>query len=142
MVTPFIYYKKGFKYQSTRSRGIYTKIEGLLIETDYCTLDMNGILTVYPKYCWDGASRFPDTKWIMRGAFFHDVLYQLIREEVLDREYKEAADKLLERCCIEDRGIIPEWAMKIIARCVYQAVKYAGRAAAHPNRKRRELVAP
>ena len=132
----YIYYKKGFKYQSTRERRIQTHILGYEIETDYCKLDKSGLLIVFPKYAWDGASKFPDFKWIMLGAFFHDVGYQMIREGVIPRETKMLWDGLLGRCCIDSGAYV--W----VARSVVKAVGKFGKAAAHPNNRRRELCAP
>lgn len=131
-----VYYKKGYKYQSTREFTIQTEFVGQLIETDFCRIDESGLLTVFAKYCHDGATGFPDFGWIFRGAFVHDVGYQLIRSGAMPRECRLKWDALLGQCCIEDG------AYRWVAASVEKTVNKVGKAAAHPNNRRRELCAP
>jgi hypothetical protein len=132
-----IYYKKGYKYQSSRQRQIMTEFRPESeIKTIYGRLETNGLLTAFPRYAWDGASGCPDFEWIMRGSFWHDLGYQMIREGVMPPESKTEWDALLKKCCLEDG------AWKWQASLVEKAVKKFGKAAAHPNNRRRELCAP
>ena len=58
----------------------------------------DGVLIIQPKYAWDGASGPTlDTKNTMTPSLVHDAFYQLIREEVLPRKYKENADRIFYR---------------------------------------------
>ena len=56
----------------------------------YCD---NGVLTIAKGYSWDGASGptwdSPDT---LTPSLVHDVLYQAIREGVLDKKFRFEAD--------------------------------------------------
>lgn len=60
-------------------------------------------LELFEGYASDGPSGLTfDTKNAMRGAFGHDGLYQAIREGLLPRSLKVAADNFLRDQCIED----------------------------------------
>lgn len=88
-------------------------------------------------YAWDGPSGPTiDARNLMRGSLIHDALYQLIREGYLPQEYRNAADLLLKRLCIED-GM-----NKIKAWLIYQAVSKFANYAAQPHYKKQTLTAP
>jgi len=82
----------------------------------------DGILSIYPRYAWDGPSGPTfDTKTFMRGSLFHDALCQLIGEGLLDKKYRKYADRLLRQICLEDgMNTIRAW-------YVYQAVRFYSR---------------
>ena len=76
-------------------------------------------------YCWDGPSGpTVDTENFMRGSLIHDALYQLMREYPDLRTYRNGADRLLQRICIED-GM-----SRMRAALVYWGVKTWGKRAA------------
>jgi hypothetical protein len=131
-----IKYKSGFKYQVSRVASVQTTILGYDVKSQYYTLTEDGVLTALVGYAWDGASKCPDFRSIMRGSLFHDILYQMFRSEELPRHFKGTADGLLKRLCIED-GM---W--KLFAELVYEAVEKFGAPATHPNHKKREYTAP
>lgn len=99
------------------------------IDTDFIRLTTSGDLTVKRLYAWDGPSGISiDTKDFMRGSLVHDALYQLMRGEYLDyRIYRDAADRLLQRMCIEDG--MPSWR----AWYVYKGVSWFGEEYARPS---------
>ncbi len=105
MKKPFIKYRGGYKYQLAEE---YSVQVGIFPENDITTnfidLNSNGALVIKKWYAWDGPSGPTiDTLNFMRGSLVHDALYQLMRNESLDREeYRIVADRELKRICIED----------------------------------------
>ncbi len=91
-------------------------------------LDPNGLLTIKKGYAWDGPSGPTiDTPNFMRGSLVHDVLYQLMREELIPQEHREYADKLLHQICLEDgMSALRAWV-------VYQGVRLGGASSAAPD---------
>lgn len=133
----YIRYCAGYKYQLTRNYTIRIPITGHKFEAKYFALNVDGTMTIMAGYAWDGPSGPTlDTKSFMRGSLIHDVLYQAMRLELLDRSYREIADKILRDICIED-GM---WRWR--ANIVYRSVRLWAAPAAHPDCKRRELTAP
>ncbi len=112
-------YKKGYKYLLTATETVYLpELLGQRATHPFILLNYDGELIVKKYYAWDGASGPAiDTKTFMRGSLIHDALYQLMREGLLDRSFRDAADHILRRICIKD-GM---W--KIRANWVYWAVK-------------------
>jgi len=70
---------------------------------------INGTLEVYDEYAWDGATGIPDNPDNMESSCFHDALYQLMREGLLDRKYKDVADRLFRDVSIA-HGMPKNWA--------------------------------
>lgn len=59
-------------------------------------------LTIHPGYAWDGPSGpAVDTPAFMLPSLVHDVLYQMIREGLINRSYKKYADKEMRRLAKE-----------------------------------------
>ena len=99
-----IKYKDGYKYvlaeEYTDQIPVYPEIS---IYSQFITLTEAGILTIRAGYAWDGASGPTiDTASSMRGALIHDALYQLMREELLQRSWRQKADEVLRDTCIAD----------------------------------------
>ena len=94
------------------------------VETNlgFAKMAADGLLTLKRGYAWDGATRAPDTKSILRGSLVHDGLYQLISTGLIDRSHKDAADRLLQKICRDDGMSRPA------AWVVYQAVRRFRRA--------------
>lgn len=134
-----IAYKGGYKYQLTEQYTVTIPIipEGA-IETDYISLDMNGLLIIKKGYAWDGPSGLaPDTRNFMRASLVHDALYQLMRYQVLDRtQYRKRSDKLLQTMCKEDEM------NPIFAWFAYILVRIGGDQAAHYENKKKVIRAP
>ena len=73
------------------------------LKTPFIALDVNGLLTVYRGYSWDGPSGLTiTTKSFMRGSLVHDALYQLIRLGLLPSKERANADELLQKICQDD----------------------------------------
>lgn len=126
-----IKYRDGYKYQLAEP---YKLFIGILpaseIVGDFYQLGIDGILTIWKGYCWDGPSGPAiDSKNFMRGSLIHDVLYQMIRDEQLPDSYREEADKILDKICKED-------GMSWLRRAwVYRALRWFGGSAAHEPKK-------
>lgn len=102
-----IRYKKArvFKYTLTEDYVIGVNIHPpFVIMTDFIQLTPAGQMTIKKGYSWDGCSGpTHDDSTNQRGGLVHDALYQLFREEELDRvEYRAEADRLLRMICGED----------------------------------------
>lgn len=99
-----IKYRSGYKYVLLEADPFQLDIRpSHQIETDYASLDINGILIVKPKYAWDGCSGpTRDDNTNMQGGLVHDVLCQFMREGLLPKSYRKAVNEELKRICIED----------------------------------------
>ena len=136
-----IEYKKGYKYQIVDG---YTTTIPMRPATDlrspsgYIELSQAGVLKIKKEYAWDGPSGPTiDTLDFMRGSLVHDALYQLMRENLLDKdEDRDAADRLLQQMCRDD-GM---WVLR--AWWVYIGLKFFGDPAADPANKRPVTKAP
>ncbi len=134
-----IAYKDGYKYQLKETYSLTIDIRPpAAIDTEYVDLDENGKLTLQAGYAWDGPSGPTiDTLDFMRGSLVHDALYQLMRENLLDRRvYREPADRILQNLCKEDgMSALRAWG-------VYQAVRLFADPAADPASDRPLTRAP
>ena len=107
---------RNWKYELLVSEAAEVQISET-VETEYLTLS-DEFLLVKAHYAWDGPSGPTfDRSENMRASLFHDALCQLIGEGLLDKKYREYADKLFRQHCLED-GMKP-W----VAWCYYQAVR-------------------
>ena len=100
-----IAYKSGYKYQLDKEYSVALDITPKEdIHMDYIEYTTDGVMTIKKGYAWDGPSGITfDTLNFMRGSLVHDVFYQLMRNNKLEREqYKEPADRLLQSMCKED----------------------------------------
>ena len=124
-----IKYQKGYKYRLFEQRIHRVNIQPEKpIATEYITLSQGGILAIKKGYAWDGASGPTwDDKTNMRGSLVHDALYQLMRLDLLPQSCKEAADREMQRICIED-GM---W--QIRAWYYYQGVRHFARKFCSPG---------
>lgn len=97
---------KKYKYELTKDIAFKIPKPKILkvIDSEYFSYDsINGILYIFKGYQWDGASGPAiDTQNFMRGSLLHDCLYQLMRENFIDKKYRKTADKLLVKICRED----------------------------------------
>ena len=134
-----ISYKKGYKYQL--SEPYKTKINikpNQHIPFTYIELTTEGNLNIKKDYAWDGPSGPTiDTLNFMRGSLVHDALYQLMREEFLDKkEHRQSADRLLKRMCKDDgMNALRAW-------WVYIGVRLGGSSSADPENLRPIIKAP
>lgn len=138
MNTRNIYYKKGYKYQLDRD---YIADVGIKptqsIATMYISLTTDGTLIVRNGYAWDGPSGPTiDTDTFMRASLEHDALYQLMRMRLLPCEWRNKADRRLQRCCLED-GM-----MSLRAWYAYKGVSIGGKSAASPKNAKKIYCAP
>jgi hypothetical protein len=108
MTRTCIRYAEGYKYQLRAADAM--QLPELAdparapIATDWIELDPDGTMRFRPGYAWDGPSGPTiDTPSAMRGSLAHDGLYQLIREGRLGPGYREPADRVLRRLCLEDK---------------------------------------
>lgn len=134
-----ISYKKGYKYQLDESYELQIPLQpDECLTSQFIQLDLLGNLTIKQGYAWDGASGPAlDIPSLMRASLVHDVLYQLMREKLLDNQvHRCAADLLLKQHCIED-GMWP-----IVAWVVYKAVRVFGNPSADPSNRKQSVRSP
>ena len=139
MSKPYIRYRSGYKYQLATRYSILINIKPKKdIKTEFIKLDAKGKLTIKRGYAWDGPSGpVVDTKENMRASLVHDALYQLMRhEELSTKAYKDKADKIFKKICIED-GV-----SKKTAAIYYYGLKIGGKPAADPKNKKDIHKAP
>lgn len=129
-------YKSGYKYQIASDYVVAVGIK-LTANTQFLVLNGDGDLFIKSGYAFDGPSGPSfDTKNFMRGSIVHDALYQLMREGHIPEDYREHADRLLQRMCIED-GMTA-----IRAWWVFKAVRFAGGPSAARGSGKPVLYAP
>ncbi len=124
------YYRKlkRYKYQLVEPYNIEIGIKGYAVDTFYLKLGADGKLEISKGYAWDGPSGPTiDTLDFMRGSLVHDALYQLICLKEIPPHYREYADLLLKKICLED-GM-----SSFRAGYVYLAVRLFGGASAKPG---------
>jgi hypothetical protein len=83
------------------------------------------VFSLANEYAWDGASGpVFNEKDVIRASLIHDACYQLIRLGELDMSYRDKADRLFEKICVDD-GV-----NKMIAKVYYNALKLFGESSA------------
>lgn len=118
-----IKYCAGYKFQLVESYSVDVGFQTLVSVAigDWVSLTDQGVLTIKDGYAWDGASgQVEQSKEILRGSLVHDALYQLMRAGMLGQEYRERADMVLKRICLEDG--MSHW----FAQMVFSAVREFG----------------
>jgi len=125
----------GYKYQLMEQYSLDVAIKKYEIDTPYLSLGNDGILIIKKGYAWDGPSGPTiDTLNFMRGSLVHDAFYQLIRVEKISPSYKDYADRLLQKICIED-GM-----SRFRAWYIYQGVRLFGGASAKPSSEKPDEI--
>jgi len=117
-----ITYCTGYRYQLQNTAKVQTAIRDVkAMILGFVSLEIDGWLTVYERYAWDGASHpaIQDAH-NMRPSLFHDAGYQLLRETDLNERYKYDFDLLYRALCIEDGMSVQR------AEIEYQAVRVFG----------------
>jgi hypothetical protein len=96
-------YRGGYKYQlACDYRRVIPVYPTSDIVTPFYSLSIDGELLIRAGYAWDGASGPTwDTLSSMKGSLIHDVLYQAMRQQLLDHSWRSKADDLLFDICIE-----------------------------------------
>lgn len=99
-----IYYRSGYKYQLCRDYHTTTAIRiDAGVESMFIKLDPDGSLTIKAGYAWDGPSGPTiDDRTNMRASISHDAKYQLMREKMIDRLWRNVADHELYQELIDD----------------------------------------
>ena len=115
----------GYKYRMLTSRAVATSMRGFRVNHKFFILNEYGLLTIKKDYMWDGPSGpTVDTASFMRSSCAHDVMFQILREELIPFERRESFFKLanqdLRTVAVED-GM---W--RVRAWWVYNSVEYFG----------------
>ena len=132
-------YKSGYRYISQESFVVNVGSDLHAPTTAKFASIVAESLCIMPGYAWDGASFIlftwfgTPTRWLV-PSLVHDALYQMIREGLLDRQYREAVDRLFRAMLIE-RGV---W--RLVAWAAYYAVRVFGNFAVRKTNPVREAV--
>ena len=70
-----------------------TIITGYIIDEKFYSLDLNGNLTIYAGYAWDGATGAIDTDDFIVASLVHDIFCELINAGILPPEEQARADE-------------------------------------------------
>ena len=90
------------------------------VQTRYIDMTVDGVITVKRGYVYDGASGPTiDSKNTMLASLIHDALYQLMRGNLISRDWRKRADEVLYEILI-DKGM---W--KLRAKIWYRTVRKA-----------------
>jgi hypothetical protein len=93
-------------------------------ENEFFSVDPETRVVTAKRWCaWDGATSFPDFKWILEGSLWHDILHWLIAKGVIPEEENDLIDKELAHIIKElggpsARGKIKEILLSFRARYV------------------------
>ena len=132
-----VYYRDGYRFQLVEPFQAQTGIKVACPGNTFVGLAQDGTLTLAAGYAWDGASGpIKQDGTVIRASLVHDGLYQLMRDEGLASEHRDAADKLLRAMCKED-GMPGRQAW-----LVYLAVRTFGARFADPSSRKPILEAP
>jgi len=105
---------KHYKYKLEEEFVQDTGITGYEFDTKYMAMFENGRFLVKKSYSWDGSSIphkkllqivsigiYDPDKYCKKASLIHDGLCQAMREGLLPKKLKQAADKLYRIMCIE-----------------------------------------
>ncbi len=131
-------YRSGYKHQLVEDYVHDTSIVPEQdISLDFLALSKDGKLEIKNGYAWDGPSGPAlDTKTFMRASLVHDALYQLMRLKFLSPDWRDEADELMRKICIE-AGMWP-----VRAWYTYHAVRMFADKAADPQSAKEIITAP
>ena len=91
------------KYHLDRFYHSKTNILGYDIMEEFYSLRPDGWLSIQEGYLWDGPSGpTVDSKSFMRGSLVHDVVYSMLRKQLVPAWTRLEADLLLFVICRED----------------------------------------
>jgi len=126
--------RKYWKYPLERTAYFETEIwPNGYFNSSFLKIEESGLLTIKAGYHWDGPSGPTfDSKCAMRASLFHDAIYQLISEDVIEPSYRKYADIMFRKMCIED-GM-----SRVRAWLWYRSLRVAGKKAT----KSKILTAP
>lgn len=88
-----------YKYVTEKEYYVQSLIFGYSVDHQYFSLSTDGVLRAKIGYAWDGMSVVPDTPAGKIPSLFHDVLYQMMRLELIPRKERGKADRLFYDSC-------------------------------------------
>lgn len=141
-------YTDGWKYRIEEDALFQTYIEPKEdIDTEYVSLNIDGLLTVKRGFCFDGPSGeiklfgiisidlTRDTKKFMRGACVHDALAYLMRQEKLEVKWYHEMNQEFLKILLQDK--MWEWKARAAHKVVNNLRFYID-----PKNKKKILTAP
>ena len=132
-----IEYQQDIKYQM-HADATWRLVTGININYSidcgwYGVVKESGIIFVRKGFAWDGATMFPDFRWILEGSLWHDVLHLLIAKGAIPESENDNIDRELSaiiRICggrYQQSWLsrIRGWYVKMFTRLVHQQVTQA-----------------
>lgn len=103
MNSDVIVYEENYKYRLAKPfiREL-PWIKGWTVIEPFFRLE-DGVLTLIPGYCWDGATGALDTDDIMRGSGVHDAGCQMTDRGMIPYYFREFFDQEFITICKEDK---------------------------------------
>lgn len=129
-------YKEKYRFELLKEYKVNIPIRGYTLTHEYFSLDNSGLLTMNAGYNSDGVSGFFQFKFLLRGAFTHDCLYQMIRLKLLPRSRRFNADNILYDILVEDGT------PRLLAKLMYYAVRIFGEQYTYPDDSINDFYAP
>ena len=102
-----LFYTKGWKYQVDEDFEFQLHHNFGIKQTydnGYYRVDPSGLVKVYRGCCWDGATFFLDTKWMMKPSLIHDILHWLIAAGVIGEWANDLIDMELDHWIRKNKG--------------------------------------
>ncbi len=127
---------KNWKYQLLDEVITETPIIHFSYRCEFFEINTDGMLAVRRGYCWDGPSGPTwDSPGSLRPSLVHDVLYQMLRDQILPQHLRAVADEVF-------YNLMKYTGMgKIRAWYFYKAVRlFGGRAAAVTHQTSSEVL--
>lgn len=80
-------------YTLKTTLSFYSAVKGYEIFTPMVRLQRDGFVIIESGFTWDGATGAPDLDCVLIPSALHDAFYRFIREKLLPKKIKAAADR-------------------------------------------------
>lgn len=121
-----LYYDYGFTEDWHHPDGYYSVMQGLYGDPT------KWYVVAWPGCAWDGASLYPDFRWMMMPSLRHDILHWLIKRGLIPEIYNDVIDLELYQAILNGKEPIPlrqggnsKFVRKLRAKAVCRATHLA-----------------
>lgn len=96
-----LFYHFGLTEDWHHPEGYYSFVQGLYGNPN------KWYIIAWPGCAWDGASKYPDYKWMMAPSLRHDILHWAIKRGIIDTIYNDVIDLELYQAILTGEEPIP-----------------------------------